>query len=244
VASFPITRISVVAAASSSSRDDRERALVAIAHAYWLPAYKYLRIRWRLGAQDAEDLTQDFFARATAEKLFARYDPSVSRFRTFIRTCLDSMVKNARVFERRLKRGGGATHLRIDPDGFARAEREIAGMAVSNHVDFEELFRREWLRNLFADALQDLRLHCESLGKDAQWAVFERYTLAAYAPGERPTYAMLGAELALPDTQVTNYLAYARREFRRLLLARLREQCANDAEYEAEARDLLGIEVR
>jgi hypothetical protein len=57
---------------------------------------------------------------------------------------------------------------------------------------------------------------------------------------ERPTYAQLAVELRLPVTQVTNYLAAARRELRALVLSRLRDLCASDTEFRDEARELLG----
>ena len=54
--------------------------------------------------------------------------------------------------------------------------------------------------------------------------------------------AQLASELAIPVTQVTNYLAFARRELRRLLLERLRSLCATDEEFRLEARELLGAD--
>ncbi|HEY7924248.1 MAG TPA: hypothetical protein VII62_13770, partial [Vicinamibacteria bacterium] len=59
-----------------------------------------------------------------------------------------------------------------------------------------------------------------------------------------PDYATLAREFALPVTQVTNHLAWARRELRRLVLERLRELTASEDEYRAEARGLLGEEPR
>ena len=54
---------------------------------------------------------------------------------------------------------------------------------------------------------------------------------------------ILRPSIGLPVTQVTNHLAWARREFRRLILERLRELSASDAEFRSEARELLGVEL-
>jgi hypothetical protein len=109
-------------------------------------------------------------------------------------------------------------------------------------VDTEEFFRREWIRALFSDAIAALRHQCERAGKPVHFAVFERYDLDA--EGARSiTYAQLAAELDIPVTQVTNYLAFARREFRRLVLERLREITGSDHEFHAEARELLGVDL-
>jgi DNA-directed RNA polymerase specialized sigma24 family protein len=240
VSIFPLTSVSAVAAASSDDPSERERALDAIARAYWKPAYKYLRLRWDLAREDAEDLTQEFFARAARESTFARYDASVARFRTFVRACLDSTAKNARASASRIKRGGGHVHLSYSAELAAQGEAELAGIAAPAEDAVEEFFRREWMRSLFEVAVRETRDELLGTGRAAHWRIFERYDLAAPGVADRPTYAELGAEIGVPTTQVTNFLALARRTFRRILLDRLREQCATNAEYRDEARDILG----
>jgi hypothetical protein len=69
--------------------------------------------------------------------------------------------------------------------------------------------------------------------------VFEQYDLAA-DERDRPTYGELARRHGLSSTEVTNELAAARREFRRLVLEALRDQCATDEEFEAESRALSG----
>jgi DNA-directed RNA polymerase specialized sigma24 family protein len=239
VSIFPLTSVSAIAGAASDDESLRERALESIARAYWKPAYKYLRLRWNLGREDAEDLTQEFFARAARESTFSHYDASIARFRTFVRVCLDSTAKNARIAGGRLKRGGGMTRV----DAFAEGEAELAGLAAPADDEADDFFRREWLRRLFELAVTETRDELFAAGKQTHWAIFERYDLTAHASSARPTYAELGAELRVPPTQVTNFLALARRTFRRILLDRLREQCASNAEYRHEARELLGHAV-
>ena len=69
--------------------------------------------------------------------------------------------------------------------------------------------------------------------------MFQQYDLVP-DDRDRPTYADLARRLGLSPTDVTNELAAARREFRRLVLEALREQCASDEEFEAETRALSG----
>jgi RNA polymerase sigma factor (sigma-70 family) len=233
---FPPTRHSVLHTIASGEEQERQRALEALAEAYWRPVYKYLRLRWAAAAEEAEDLTQGFFARALEKGFFAQYDPSRARFRTWLRTCLDGYVSNERAASRRLKRGGGAALLSLD---FADAEAEVSGSAAWPEAGVEEQFRREWVRALFAAAVAELREECRASGKAARFALFERYDLDP-PPEGRPTYAQLAAELALPVTQVTNHLFAARRDFRRLVLDRLRAATGSEEEFQAEARDLLG----
>ena len=67
---FPATRQSVIVATRSADPRLRERALEVLVSGYWRPVYKYLRVRWQVSVEDAQDLTQAFFA-AALEGLFA-----------------------------------------------------------------------------------------------------------------------------------------------------------------------------
>lgn len=246
--SFPATRHSVVAAIASPDQEIRRLAFDALVAAYWRPVYKYIRLRWLADRHDAEDLTQEFFARAFEKGSLSRFDPARARFRTFLRVCLDGFVANERKAAGRIKRGGGVSFVPIDFDAAERElSRQVRDVGVSSTVvpgaDDETLFRQEWVRALFADAVTALRESCAAAGKATHFAVFERYDLEDHAAG-RPTYAALAAELDIPVTQVTNYLAFARRELRRLVLERLRGICATDEEFRLEARELLGVDPR
>jgi hypothetical protein len=84
-----------------------------------------------------------------------------------------------------------------------------------------------------------LRDACAARGRASRFRVFELYDLAE-EDDDRPTYADLAQRLGLSATDVTNELAAARREFRRLVIEALREQCTTDEEFEAEARALAG----
>jgi RNA polymerase sigma factor (sigma-70 family) len=236
MAPFPATRHSVFAAMRSTSDDVRRSGFDALVSAYWKPVFKYVRLKWRASPDDAADLTQAFFLRALEKEFFAGFDPTRARFRTFLRTCLDGFVANARKAESRLKRGGGVHFVPLDFEG---AERELPRHAVSQVGDDDELFHREWLRALFASAVDALRAHCAASNHVRRFQLFERYDLADADDG-RPTYEALARELGITRTDVTNELAAARREFRRLVLDRLRAQCATDEEFDAERRTLAG----
>lgn len=236
---FPNTQYSAIVAARGDNDADRARAIAAIVSAYWKPAYKYLRMRWRSGPEDAEDLVQGFFTRSLEKPFFERYEPAKARFRTYLRVCLDGYVGNERKAEGRLKRGGGVEVLPLD---FATAEGELRRHDAPVIDDPDAYFEREWTRGLFERAVDALRSDCAAGGHEARFRAFERYDLAS-EDGERPSYAALAAELSLPVTTITNHLAWARREFRQRVLAELRALCADDSEFRAEAKRLLNAEV-
>lgn len=238
--SFPVTRHSVILAAGSADPEARRRAFSSIVEAYWRPVYKYVRLKWHAAADEAEDLTQAFFARAFEKSFFTSYDSDKARFRTFLRTCLDGFVANERKAAQRLKRGGGVHLVPLD---FQTAEGELRQHDVAVPPDMEAFFDHEWARSIFGLAVERLRSHYASSGHEAYFVVFERYDLEASASGERVTYGDLARALHLRPTDVTNYLAAARRQFRAFVLDRLRELTATDEEFSAEARRLLGVDV-
>lgn len=231
---FPLTRHSVIAAAHSPDAQERGRALEAITAAYWRPVYKYVRLRWRQEREDAEDFTQEFFARLLEKEFLDSYDPAKGRLRTFLRACVDRQFMNQLRAARRQKRGNAAVHLSLD---FEEAEHELAAASASESP--EDCFEKEWVRNLFALAVERLRSHCQTAGKLTHFALFERCDLSE--DDARPSYADLAAEFSLTVTGVTNYLAFARREFRRSVLSQLRDMTGSEAEFQREAQRLLGV---
>jgi RNA polymerase sigma factor (sigma-70 family) len=240
---FPATRWSAVRAARSDDSAERKRALEAIIAAYWKPIYKYTRMRWGKTNEDAKDLTQEFFARLIEKKYLDDFDPSKARLRTFLRICVDHFVANEVKAAKRLKRGGASEHISLDfilaESELARAKVSLTGSASLERID--EFLEREFLRSLFGLAVEDFRKFCESQGKKTYFCLFEIYDLDDAGP-ERPSYAELAAQFKIAVTDVTNYLAFARREFRRIALAKLREMTSSEEEYRREARAMLGVE--
>lgn len=234
---FPTTHRSAVVAVGSDDPAERARSFEILVRAYWKPVYKHVRLRFRRSAEEAEDLTQGFFARSFEQRYFSGYDPGRALFRTYLKTCLDRFVLKEAESDRRQKRGGGAVILSLD---FASAEREVEQAEPPAKDTIEGYFDHEWTRNLLATAVDALREACVASGKEKHFRVFERYVLED-DPAGRPSYAALAAELEIQTTDVTNYLAFARRELRRLVLEELREITATEEEFRAEATAVLGI---
>jgi DNA-directed RNA polymerase specialized sigma24 family protein len=224
---FPETSATALAQAGCSDGSVRRVGHEAIVAAYWKPVYKYIRFKWREPNETAKDLTQAFFACAIEKDLFAGYDPEQAAFRTFLRLCADRFVINQREHAARLKRSAGT--LESLDESMPAAE-----------CDPVEYFHREWVRQMFALAVESLKQEYARRGRSAAFRAFELYDLAG---DDRPSYAAIAAELALPISQVTNFLAAARRDFRRTVLDRLRELTVTDREFRAEVRAVLGVEL-
>jgi RNA polymerase sigma factor (sigma-70 family) len=236
-AAFPATHCSLIRAVASPDATVRRQAQETLIAAYWKPVYKYLRIKWRLPNEDAKDLCQAFFAQALEKDFFERFDPSRARFRTFVRLCVDGFVAKEQRAAARLKRGGHVQLLSLD---FAGADEELRLQQPAAAANLDDFFRQEWLRSLVVLAVEDLRHQCASTNKDAHFALFERYDLQGAEAGQTISYLQLGQELGLSTSQVTNYLALARRLFRQFLLDRLRAATGSEDEFQQEVRQMFG----
>jgi len=216
---FPSTRVSLLEAAGAGVPND---ALERVAALYWKPVYRFIRRKFGKDNEDANDLTQGFFTSAIQRDFFARFDPAKASFRTYLRMAVERFAAGQHAAANRQRRGGGIEFEPIE---------EQAAAAESP----EEVFEREWQRQLFALALDDLRAYCEESGKQVQFQVFEAYDLAA---GGRPTYAGLAEHYGIAETSVTNYLAWARRLLRGFVTERLRGVTSGERELRDEMRRL------
>jgi len=239
MARFPDTRGSLVEAARSGDGEARARALETLAEAYWRPVYTYVRLRAGLAHEEAADLTQEFFAKLVEKGWLEKFDASKARLRTYLRVLVDGLVANEAKARNRLKRGGGIKLLSLD---FEAVRREVEERRREGELPPEEFFEKEWVRSVFSMAVERLRESCAADGHALRFALFSSYDLEGDADPERPRYEDLARRFGTTIVDVTNQLAAARRDFRRILLDLLRELTVSDAEFRAEARALLGVE--
>lgn len=231
---FPPTRRSLVAGIAAADPGQRRAALGELIAAYWKPSYAYLRLRWRRTSEDAKDLTQAFFAAVVEKGFLSDFDPAQARLRTYLRACLDRFVAKDERSRSARKRGGEVEHVPLD---FAAAERDLERREPADPASAEAWFEAEWRRALVAAALADLQRECDQRGVPERFAIFRRYDVSGDA---RPTYAELAGELGLETHAVTNALSAARRDFRRLVLERLRAWTRDEREFQEELRALFG----
>jgi len=220
---FPSTRHSLLAAVTETGAVPHE-ALEQVTALYWKPVYKYIRLKWRKDNEAAKDMTQSFFASALERDFFQQFDPAKASFRTYLRMALDRFTANQYAAANRQKRGGAAV-----TESLADDCEPVDGETP------ETVFQREWQRQVFALAIEDLRAYSESAGKRLPFQIFAAYDLAE---AERPAYSELAERYAIAVTAVTNHLAWARRMLRGCVEARLRGVTAGDRELRGEMRSL------
>lgn len=214
---FPSTQASLLDAAAAGLPGEALERIIAL---YWKPVYRFIRLKFRKNNEDAKDLTQSFFAAALQRDFIGRFDPAKASFRTYLRMAVERFAANQHAAANRQKRGGGVE--------FEPVEEQAATTESP-----EQVFEREWQRQLFALALDELRAHCRECGKQLQLRIFETYDLA---DGERPSYAELAVRHGIPETSVTNHLAWARRILRTFVTERIRGTTSGPRELHEEMR--------
>ncbi|MEO8552734.1 MAG: sigma-70 family RNA polymerase sigma factor [Kofleriaceae bacterium] len=228
MAGFPETRPSAVVSLRSDDLAVRSRGLGIIAQVYRAPACAHVRLKFRITQDEAEDIVQAFFLRIVERNILSTFNPEGSRFRTYLRCCLDNFAIDRRRADARHSRGRDGELEPADP-----------ALAVPPDAD-PELFDRAWVRRVAEVAIERLIARLDELGKPIHAELFRRFHLA----DEPPAYDVVAAELAISVGDVTNWLHVARREFRRVALELLRELTASEDEFVDEARAVFGIEVK
>ena len=111
-----------------------------LCRAYWYPIYAFLR-SLGLGQEEAEDVTQGFFATLLKPGALDVADPAKGKFRTWLRTCARHYFLNHRDSARAAKRGRGNVVTGFDLD---RADRDVRPLMMDESLTPEEIFDRSW----------------------------------------------------------------------------------------------------
>src|ERR1700726_662693 len=170
---FPTTRWTLVVAAGDPHRKEARSALVSLCEGYWYPLYAYVRRRG-YPADQAQDLTQDFFIRVLEGRYLDRADPEKGRFRSFILTSLKFFVADEGDRDRAQKRGGGTVGPLEFPSGEERYQRELAHDETP-----ERIFERRWALSVLNRVVQKLRDEFVQHGGPAHFEWLKVFLLGA-----------------------------------------------------------------
>lgn len=227
---FPTTRWSRVIVAGDPDAPAARESLAELCNAYWYPLYAYIRRRGN-GPEQAQDLTQDFFARLLEKGLLAEADPSRGRFRAFLRTVCAHFLANRRDHERTKKRGGGRAFLPIDPvDAEGRYALELA-----DGLTPERIFERSWALTLLGRVLDQLGREYDEAGKAA---TFEALRGLLDGTSDATSYAAVAARTGTTEGAARVAAHRLRRRYGELLRREIASTLAEPAEVDDEIRDL------
>jgi RNA polymerase sigma-70 factor (ECF subfamily) len=217
-----------------SDPEARRKALETLCSQYWKPVYAYLRQVERLEPAAAEDRAQEFFAHLLKYETLPKADPSVARFRTFLKAVLRNFLSLERRREGAQKRGGGEKPLRIDAGPL---ESDLGLDLPSKGESAEELLDRQWALQILRLAREELFRQLTSAGRLTDLEVFRAYTTDDEA--SRPTYADLAKKLGISDWDVWKRLSTVRDELRLWMKAEVAETVQDPKDVEEELKIVL-----
>lgn len=227
---FVTTQWSAVLAAGHSDTTHARTALEQLCRQYWPPLYAYVRRAGRT-REEAEDLTQEFFARLLAQNTVARADPARGRFRSFLLASLKHFLANEWDKATARKRGGGAQLLPLE---FDTAETRCTQPVAPGDTP-DRAFDRQWALTLLDVVLGRLRQEYAGAGREDLFLGLKD-TLAG-GRAEIP-YRDLGVRLALSEGAVKVAAHRLRQRYRELLRLEIANTVAAPEEVEEELRQL------
>jgi len=231
---FPTTQWTLVVAAGDPQRKEARSALVSLCENYWYPLYAYLRRRG-YPADQAEDLTQEFFIRLLEGRYLDRADPEKGRFRSFILTSLKFFVADEEDRQRARKRGGGALVPLEFSSGEERYQREPAHDETP-----ERIFERRWALSMLDRVVERLRNEFVHHGHAEH---FERLKVFLLGQSDAP-YAALAREMNTSEGALKVAVHRLRKRYRELFRQEIADTVADPADVESELRFLAAVLAR
>ena len=228
---FPATRWTLVVSAGAPDRKEARSALVSLCEGYWYPLYAYLRRRG-YPADQAQDLTQDFFMRVLEGRYLDRADPEKGRFRSFLLTSLKFFVADEGDRHRAHKRGSGA----VLPLEFSTGEERYQCEPGHDETP-ERIFERRWALSVLDRVVERLR---NEFVRHGRLEDFERLKVFLLGHSDAP-YAALASEMKTSEGALKVAIHRLRKRYRELLRQEIADTVADAAEVEPELRFLAAV---
>ena len=228
---FVTTHWSVVLTAGDHESPRAAEALSRLCRVYWYPLYAYVR-RQGCEPHDAQDLTQEFFARLLARNDLCQAGPEKGRFRSFLLIRLKHFLINEWEKARTQKRGGGQPSIALDE---LLAEQRY-GEEPSHQLTADRIFERRWALTLLDTVFARLRQEWTDAGKTHQFEMLKPL-LASESLNE--TYAQLARRLDTTEGAVKVSVHRLRNRYRELIRDEIAETVGTPADVEDELRHLL-----
>ncbi|MEW6360435.1 MAG: sigma-70 family RNA polymerase sigma factor [Planctomycetota bacterium] len=227
---FATTRWSIVLAAGGESTPRAREALATLCQGYWFPLYAYVRRQGR-NADEAQDLTQEFFARFLEKNYFRTLDPKKGKFRAYLLASMKHFLANEWDRVHAQKRGGGRAPIPLD---FDAAEGRYA-LEPTHDLTAERIFERRWALTLLEQVLARLRQDFAEAGKEG---LFNRLKEFLAADKKTIPYRQVAEELGMTEGAVKVAIHRLRKRYRERLRMEIAQTVADPSEIEDEIRFL------
>jgi RNA polymerase sigma-70 factor (ECF subfamily) len=227
---FATTRWSVVHAAGEGASETSREAMEKLCNAYWHPIYVYVR-RKGYGPDDAQDLTQEFFAQVITKQHFRLADHKKGKFRSFLLSTLHFFLAREWSRAHRQKRGGNYTFISLDrqipEDGYH--------FEPTDGATPEKEFQRQWALAVLRQTMNSLEEECAAEGK-AKFFQEVKHLLSWQRDGQ--SYTAIGASLVMSEAAVRVAVHRLRQRYGDLLRAEIAQTVDSDSEVDEELRFL------
>jgi len=223
----------MVMKASRASAPGSREALSQLCELYWPPLYGFAR-RQGYSVEQAQDLTQAFFARFLEKQDVQDADPARGRFRSFLLGSFKHFLANEYDRERAKKRGGDQVKIALEVDS---AEARFAAEPADDLTP-EALFERQWALGVIDRVMDALRADLMKSGKEA---TFDELKGLLVGEKEQGGYAAIARTLGTSEGAIKVTVHRLRQKFRERLRAEIAATVADDAEIEDEIRYLMAI---
>lgn len=227
---FATTHWTVVLAAGRGDSRQADAALEELCHTYWYPLYAYVR-RHGHSREDAEDLTQGFFARLLEKNYLEGVTSDKGKFRAFLLVALKRFLANEWDRANRQKRGGGVAPLSLD---WQDAETRYQ-IAPADHLSPDKLYDRAWALIVLERVITRLR---DENGAEGKAGLYEQLKPFLMVGKSEIPYAQAAAGLKMTEGAVRVAVHRFRRRYRELLREEIVQTLANPAQADEEMQAL------
>ncbi len=230
---FTTTHWSVVLSAREGAAPDAAGALATLCQTYWYPLYAYVRRRG-YDSEEAQDLTQEFFARLLEKNFLAAVRRERGKFRWFLLCALKRFLANEWKRENAAKRGGQQAVISLDE---AAGEHRY-GLEFADHVTPETLYDRTWALTILEQAQQALEREYVGSGRGS---IFSH--LKVFLSGDRAPLSMAeaGALLGMNEGAAKVAVHRLRQRYRECLRDAIAQTVMTPAEVDEEIRQLFAV---
>lgn len=229
---FATTRWTVVVTAGRGHTPQSDAALEELCRTYWFPLYAYVRRRGH-SKEDAEDLTQAFFARFLEKNYLDGLSLERGRFRAFLLAALKHFLANEWDKSQRQKRGGAVPHLSLD---WQSADTQFQ-VAAAPDLGPDKAFDREWAVTLLGKVIERLGAECAAEGRMRQFEELRIFLTAG--KGELP-HAAAAEALRMDEGAVRVAVHRLRKRYRELLRDEIAQTLTEPSQVDEELRALFG----
>jgi RNA polymerase sigma factor (sigma-70 family) len=230
---FATTHWSVVLAAGQRDTPQATAALDQLCRTYWYPIYAYVR-RQGHSPEDAQDLTQDFFARLLAKGFPRGAAPERGKFRSFLLTSLRHFLVDQHRHADAAKRGGGQRTTSLD----ASQAEERFRLEPQHELTPEKLYEREWAMTLLDRAQSRLQEEYSAAGKAD---LYERLRGFPLTEKSDCSFQQAASELGMTVSALKSVVYRLRGRYRQLVREEVAHTVADPAELNEEARHLIAV---